>query len=436
MFHSFFPRPKVFFLSFVVWALFCVVLWFAAARGWGPALSFGGLIGWGYPAALPDGADEAAQAAFADQQGYALNFWFYQYVLLAYAIFVTAWMRLVPHEWSRWSVLGSAVIVFSLWVQVQLDVMINTWFGTFYDLVQRALAEPNSITTGEFNGALAEFMLIAMAYVMIFVAVHFFSQHYVFRWRTAINNYYTGLWPRVRHIEGASQRIQEDAKRFSDIMENLGTALIESVMTLIAFLPILWVLSDQIESIPFFGEVPKSLVIIAIIWSIGGTILLAVVGMKLPGLYFRIQREEAAYRKELVLGEDNAERAKPPSLIDLFSGVRREYFNLYFHYLYFNVARITYLQSSVLVAYVAMGPSIVAAGITLGVMQQTVRAFSRVQESFQFLVRSWPVIVELISIYKRLKAFEATIAGQELDAIEKEVEQQGPTPAPTATPAQ
>jgi len=43
------------------------------------------------------------------------------------------------------------------------------------------------------------------------------------------------------------------------------------------------------------------------------------------------------------------------------------------------------------------------------VMQQIVRAFGRVEMSFQFLVRSWSVIVELISVYKRLRAFEAQI---------------------------
>jgi peptide/bleomycin uptake transporter len=43
------------------------------------------------------------------------------------------------------------------------------------------------------------------------------------------------------------------------------------------------------------------------------------------------------------------------------------------------------------------------------VLQQIVRAFGRVEMSFQFLVRSWSTIVELISVYKRLRAFEATI---------------------------
>lgn len=431
MFHSFFPNPRLFFGSFAAYALFCIILWFASASSWGETLSLGWLFGFGYPdappAPLPEGADEAAQAAFAvaqrayaDTQGWALNFWFYQYMIAVYAIFVGFWLRFDTHKWAKWSVAGSALILFTTWVQVQLDVLINNWFGTFYDLVQKALADPNSISVGEFYGALAEFLIIAMCYVLIAVAIHFFTQHFVFRWRAAMNDYYTGIWPRVRKIEGASQRIQEDTMRFASIMESLGTAFLDSIMTLIAFLPILWVLSDKVQELPIFGDVPKGLVFVAVIWAVGGTILLAAAGIKLPGIYFRIQREEAAFRKELVIGEDVPERAKPPSLIELFSGVRREYFSLYFHYLYFNAVRISYLQLSVLVPYVAMAPTIVAAGMTLGVMQQIVRAFGRVEGSFQFLVRSWSTIVELMSIHKRLVAFERAINNQPLDEIEKE----------------
>jgi peptide/bleomycin uptake transporter len=45
----------------------------------------------------------------------------------------------------------------------------------------------------------------------------------------------------------------------------------------------------------------------------------------------------------------------------------------------------------------------------LGVMEQIARAFSQVQESFQYLVRSWSSIVELVSVFKRLRAFEKTL---------------------------
>ncbi|MBV9116650.1 MAG: hypothetical protein JOY63_04710, partial [Acetobacteraceae bacterium] len=62
--------------------------------------------------------------------------------------------------------------------------------------------------------------------------------------------------------------------------------------------------------------------------------------------------------------------------------------------------------------YIALGPTLVAGAVTLGVMQQIVRAFGRVESSFQFLVQSWTAIVELISVYKRLRGFEGQIRSE------------------------
>ena len=73
---------------------------------------------------------------------------------------------------------------------------------------------------------------------------------------------------------------------------------------------------------------------------------------------------------------------------------------------------------TVIVPYIAMGPTIVAGAITLGIMQQVIRAFGKVEESFQFLVNSWGTIVELMSIYKRLKAFETELDTPSSVAIE------------------
>jgi peptide/bleomycin uptake transporter len=147
--------------------------------------------------------------------------------------------------------------------------------------------------------------------------------------------------------------------------------------------------------------------------------VLAVVGIKLPGLQFRNQRVEAAYRKELVYGEDHADRAQPPTVAQLFDNVRRNYFRLYFHYVYFNVFRYLYLQLNNIFSLVLLVPSIIAGTITLGLLNQISYAFSQVTSSFQFLVNSWSTIVELLSVYKRLRAFEATLEGEPLPEIDQ-----------------
>jgi peptide/bleomycin uptake transporter len=118
---------------------------------------------------------------------------------------------------------------------------------------------------------------------------------------------------------------------------------------------------------------------------------------------------EASYRKELVYGEDDAARAQPPTVAELFDHVRRNYFRLYFNYMYFNVARFAYLQTDNIFPYILLGPTIVAGRITLGAMNQILNAFEQVRSSFQYLVNSWTTIVELQSIYNRLRAFEATL---------------------------
>jgi peptide/bleomycin uptake transporter len=248
----------------------------------------------------------------------------------------------------------------------------------------------------------------------------FITSHYIFRWRTAMNDFYAAHWQRLRHIEGASQRVQEDTMRFAETLEGLGAQLIQSLMTLIAFLPILWGLSAYVKEMPLVGHVPQALVFAAVIWAAFGTGLLALAGVRLPGLEFRNQRVEAAYRKELVLGEDHADRAQPPTLHELFGHIRENYFRLYLNFLYFNIARYGYLQASVLVAYICLGPTIVAGGLTLGVLTQITRAFGQVESSFQYLVNSWSTIVTQISIYKRLRAFEATLDDQPLGHIEHE----------------
>lgn len=312
-------------------------------------------------------------------------------------------------RWWMWSVLGSALVLVVNWYQVELDVAINEWFGEFYNLIQKALTEPGSVTFDEYFGQLVTFGRIAGLYVLIAVLLEFFTKHYVFRWRTAMNDFYMTHWPSVRHIEGASQRVQEDTMRFARIVESLGVSLLQSVLTLVAFLPILWELSANVTELPWVGQVSHSLVYVAMLSALTGTVLLALVGFKLPGLEFENQRVEAAYRKELVHGEDDHERAAPPSVRELFGQVRRNYFRLFFHYLYFDVAKWSYLQFSVLVPYIALGPTIVGGLVTLGAMQQIVRAFGRVESSFQYLVNSWSTIVELISVYKRLRAFEQRI---------------------------
>lgn len=408
MFKSFFPKPTLFFLSFIIYSAIGVIVWYSFSD------QVASLLG------IPKETEPVIGLGHFTRPSFVM---LYSYYIICVAIFAGFWFTFSPHKWQMWSIIGSSLILLSTHFSVQVSVAINNWRGPFFNAIQDTLStDENKIksTAGDFYELISIFLQIAFLAIFVIVLTRFLTSHWIFRWRTAMNNYYVSRWKSLRHIEGASQRVQEDTMRFSAIMENLGFAILDSVMTLFAFLPILWSLSSHVSELPVIGQIPAPLVNAAVFWSLFGTILLAIVGIKLPGLEFKNQRVEAAYRKELVYGEDNEARAEPITLQELFANVRKNYFRLYFHYLYFNVARYLYLQADNIFALFILVPTIVVGKITWGILQQILSAFSQVSNSFQYLVNSWPTIIELLSVYKRLKSFEGAIDNKPLDDLDQE----------------
>ena len=421
MFKSFFPSPRLFFSSFVVYSIICSLVWYAYN------LEMGELLGLDLSESKPViGLGHFVTDSFL---------LFYIYYFVCTGLFAAFWFKIAKHKWQWWSIIGSAFILFSTYYGVQVSVAINNWRRPFFDLVQNALGasaskdpdaasvvaseETISSVSAQLFDLIVIFAEIAFLAIFVYVVTRFFVSHFVFRWRTAMNEYYTARWAEVRHIEGASQRIQEDTMRFAEIMEGLGVSIVDAVMTLFAFLPVLWVLSEYVSELPLIGTIAHPLFVASLVWSVFGTGLLAIVGIKLPGLEFKNQRVEAAFRKELVYGEDDTSRAQPVTLKELFANVRKNYFRLYFNYMYFNVARMLYLQADNIFVYILLIPTIAAGAITFGILQQILTAFSQVSNSFQYLVNSWTTIVQLLSVYKRLSTFEAAIKHQPLPKIDQ-----------------
>src|ERR1700759_632208 len=253
MFVSFFPGPRLFFWSVLIWAALSMALWYGYA---------GGLV------------DSSAAAVIGVSRFWSTPFlWFYLYYVVSVVIFAGFWMVFSPHPWAGWSILGSALILFTSYFQVQVSVALNDWRGPFYDLIQKALtpASRGTVSAGEIYSGILTFASIATVAIVVIVLTRFFVSHYIFRWRTAMNDYYVENWPRLRTIEGASQRVQEDTMRFATTTEGLGVNLISAVMTLIAFLPVLVKLSGYVTELPLVGAIPYPLVLAAVIWSVFGT---------------------------------------------------------------------------------------------------------------------------------------------------------------------
>lgn len=360
-----------------------------------------------------------------------------------------------------WAYGAGFVILASIYLQVQFTVLITDWYREFYDFIQQVTTQASNVKEGQtipagelrtldefwsfifppsfkdYNllgfitvPAPRTFFWIAIPYVVIITATNFLTRHYGFRWRQAITENYIPRWRAVEHeIEGASQRIQEDTNRFARIIESLGLQAFRAIMTLVAFLPVLWGLSSAVD-LPILRDIPGSLVWAALAISVGGVIVSWFVGWFLPGLEYNNQKVEAAFRKELVYGEDDkVNHAQPETLFSLFTGIRRNYFRLYLHYGYFDMWINLFNQATTLTPLLMLGPGFFTGVVTFGLFQQVSSAFDRVDGSFRIVLDNWTTLTELRSIWKRLHEFEANLdkynTGHDVGTV-----------APVASPAQ
>ncbi|ENW5153714.1 putative transporter [Campylobacter jejuni] len=387
-------------------------------------------------------------------------------------------------KWALWAYLGLFLLLFFLYIQTSLNVAINSWYSDFYNVLQkpkielldsnstqkieenlennttliqetnqraeqnfqkanfinkgalyyyqnlleyffnsRAMIEKPNYSANDFYALILVFLAIAIPYVLIATINIYFASVYAFKWREAMTFSYLKFWKnKDDNIEGSSQRIQEDTYNFSKIVESLGLSFIKALMTLVAFIPILWSLSDVVSkalfanlsensSFYFLKNIDGLLVYIALLISLGGLVVSWFVGIKLPGLEYNNQKAEAAFRKELVYAEDNRkEYAKNETMIELFTGLKFNYKRLFLHYGYFNIWLILFEQMIVIVPFLIMAPGLFAGAIGLGIVMQINNAFDQVRSSFSVFITNWTTITQLRSIYKRLKEFEKNIS--------------------------
>ncbi|EAI0988734.1 putative transporter [Campylobacter coli] len=386
-------------------------------------------------------------------------------------------------KWALWAYLGLFLLLFFLYIQTSLNVAINSWYSDFYNVLQkpkielldsnstqkieenlennatliqeanqraeqnfqkanfinkgalyyyqslleyffnsRAMIEKPNYSASDFYALILVFLAIAIPYVLIATINIYFASVYAFKWREAMTFSYLKFWKnKDDNIEGSSQRIQEDTYNFSKIVESLGLSFIKALMTLVAFIPILWTLSDVVSkalfanlsensNFYFLKNIDGLLVYVALLISLGGLIVSWFVGIKLPGLEYNNQKAEAAFRKELVYAEDNRkEYAKNETMIELFTGLKFNYKRLFLHYGYFNIWLILFEQMIVIVPFLIMAPGLFAGAIGLGIVMQINNAFDQVRSSFSVFITNWTTITQLRSIHKRLKEFEKNI---------------------------
>ena len=126
-------------------------------------------------------------------------------------------------KWSLWCYGGGSLILILIVFQTWLSVQFNTWYGSFYDLLQKP---PETGGLEKFYERLRFFLYLAIPYVTTISFTNWFTRMWTFRWRESITFSYMPYWRAVdTKVEGASQRIQEDCRDFANIVENIGLDL-------------------------------------------------------------------------------------------------------------------------------------------------------------------------------------------------------------------
>jgi len=110
-------------------------------------------------------------------------------------------------------------------------------------------------------------------------------------------------------IDNPDQRISEDARNFSISSLSFMLIALNSLVTLMAFIGVLWVISS-------------TLVGLLLVYAAAGTVISILIGRRLVGLHFHQYQNEANFRYGLVRVRDNAES------IAFYRGEKREHLDL------------------------------------------------------------------------------------------------------------
>lgn len=325
-------------------------------------------------------------------------------------------------ETRTWAWLGLVLVVGHGVLGAVIKARINDWFSRFYDLAGAAGSEAGSGSRRrEILGALVEFSLLCLPSVALHPLFRYLTNRWVLSWRLALIDSYLREWkPVVHRIENANQRIAEDTQRFARGVLAIAVLLLDCVLTLVVFVPILVSLGAKVQP----RKLPDGwLVGLCAAVAFGGLGASLLLGWSLVDLEVRNQAVEADLRRELVLAEEKPHRASGPDadtsvaatgrwMVTLFSSslaaLKDNYKRLYARLGLFSVWLGAYEQAITILPYCLAAPMLFSEHrpISLGTLTQLSHAFGSVFNSLNVVSDRWVELTDFLSVVRRLRAFE------------------------------
>jgi len=334
---------------------------------------------------------------------------------------------------DRWKARGMllGVVLLNLGT-VYVTVLINDWSRVFYDALQNK-------DQAVFWTQLLRFTYIAMAGILVAVLKFYLTQLLQVRWRAWMTRDYLGRWLANRTFyrlelarymaqapadgnrqqgspDNPDQRIQEDMQMFTDYTVTLSMGILNSVVTLVTFIGILWALSGPL-SFTLAGHavsVPGYMVWVAVVYCAVGTAITHFVGRPLIGLNFRQQRFEADFRHHLIrvrenseaIALDRGESVEHTQLDTRFSSVLRNYLSLIRQQKNLVAFTSSFAQLSVVFPFFLAAPRFFSGAIQFGELMQIARTFNTVQDALSWFVDNYDRVAVWRATADRLTSFD------------------------------
>jgi peptide/bleomycin uptake transporter len=326
-------------------------------------------------------------------------------------------------------------------MRAYIKSLMNTWMQKFYDVggaapeVSSGDADALDAGAARVVGLLWEFALLCLPSVLVHPIFKLLTNRWVLSWRLALIEDYLLVWKPYEHrIENSSQRIHEDTQRFARGVQTICMVILDCVLTLFVFVPVLVELGGAIQPSPRTGA---WLFLLCAGLAGGGMLVSIALGWKLVGLEIQNQRVEADLRKILVLKEEESNISTPvyidpEAVVDADCSVlntatnkdaspeiptatiinlRANYVKLYNNFAVFSFWLMGYEQSVVILPYVLVAPLLYAKEnrVTLGKVTQTSHAFGNVFDALSVLSDRWVEFTEFVSVVKRLREWESVV---------------------------
>lgn len=327
--------------------------------------------------------------------------------------------RLAPEQRTAMLLLG-AIILINLG-QVAVSVQLSYWGRNWFDAIQ-AKNGPEF-----WRLLLMEWIPWVILLISSNVIEYVLENVFKMRWRSWMTNRLTGRWlDDGTHyrlgltgapIDNPDQRIQEDINNYILNTYSLSITLIQQISSLISFAVILWGLSATLALPGTDMQVPGLLLWIAIVYAGIGTLITHLIGRKLIPLYFAQEKYEANFRFGLARLREfsepiallNGETTERKRLGGLFGELVANFFRIVHVRKWLNGFVQLYGSLNSVAPYIIVAPFYFAGSVTLGAMQQTAGAFSRVDGALSFFIDRYATLANFKAVVDRLNSFEETI---------------------------